>query len=67
MLSQLRGECGSSIGAVELSFTGGEVPKVFFVCCCKGGLELSECAVGSSEGKPVITRMANTPVDLKRR
>jgi len=49
------GVCGSSIGTAELSFAGGEAPKAFFVCCCKGGLELSNCAVGSSKGKPVVT------------
>ncbi len=52
-----RGESGSRVGAVELGFAGGEVPKAFFVCCCEGGLELSVCVVGGSPGKPVVTCM----------
>jgi len=52
-----KGDCGSCIGTVELGFAGGEALQVFFVCRCEGGLELGECAVGSSKGKPIVTRM----------
>ncbi len=52
-----KGDCGSRIGTVELGFAGGEVPQAFVVCHCECGLELAECAVGGSKGKPVVTCM----------